>query len=166
MQFPRLDSSRSKVLQNSFLDTFQNAEVLHDFQVLCLVQVQLVGVLAGLQWVDHCGGIGHSHLLGHLVGSCQQLAFSNLFMIFEQYIPLSLPRMNPKTDCKPIKLRKYQERLETHCTSRSRVMTPDCSMDLKRIVRGKGNFTAKRVSPSLTQRRNVTYRSQIRRRRH
>lgn len=59
--------------------------------------------------------------------------------------------MNPKTDCRPIKLRKYQERLDTHCTSRSQVMTPDCSMDLKRMVRGKGNFTVEPVSVSLAQ---------------
>lgn len=49
--------------------------------------------------------------------------------------------MNPKTDCKPIKFRKYHERLDTHWTSRSRVITPDWSIDLKRIVNGKGSFT-------------------------
>jgi hypothetical protein len=58
--------------------------------------------------------------------------------------PLSLPRMNPNTDCRPNKFKKYHDRLDTHRTSRSRVMTPDCSIDLNRIVRGKGNFTADR----------------------
>ena len=46
-----------------------------------------------------------------------------------------------KTDCNPKRLRKYHDRLETHRTSRSRVATPDCSIDLNRIVRGKGSFT-------------------------
>ena len=46
-----------------------------------------------------------------------------------------------KTDCSPNRFRKYHERLDTHRTSRSRVMTPDCSIDLKRMVRGKGSFT-------------------------
>lgn len=55
--------------------------------------------------------------------------------------PLSFPRMNIKTDCSPKRLRKYHDRLETHRTSRSRVATPDCSIDLNRIVRGKGSFT-------------------------
>lgn len=47
-----------------------------------------------------------------------------------------------KTGCSPNRLRKYHEREETHRTSRSRVATPDWSMDLKRIVSGKGSFTA------------------------
>lgn len=46
-----------------------------------------------------------------------------------------------KTDCSPNRLRKYQERLETQRTSRSRVATPDWSMDLNRNVNGKGSFT-------------------------
>ena len=46
-----------------------------------------------------------------------------------------------KTDCKPNRLRKYHDREDTHRTSRSRVATPDWSMDLNRRVRGKGNFT-------------------------
>lgn len=49
--------------------------------------------------------------------------------------------MNPKTDCKPIKFRKYHDRLDTHWTSKSRVITPDWSIDLNRIVNGKGSFT-------------------------
>lgn len=49
-----------------------------------------------------------------------------------------------KTDCSPKRFRKYQERLETHRTSRSLVMTPDCSIDLKRIVSGNGSFTVYR----------------------
>ena len=56
-------------------------------------------------------------------------------------LPLSLPRMKIKTDCSPKRLRKYHERLDTHRTSRSRVATPDCSIDLNRIVRGNGSFT-------------------------
>ena len=48
-----------------------------------------------------------------------------------------------KTDWSPKRLRKYQERLDTQRTSRSRVMTPDWSIDLNRMVSGKGNFTAK-----------------------
>lgn len=46
-----------------------------------------------------------------------------------------------KTDCSPNKLRKYHDKLETHRTSRSRVMTPDCNIDLNRMVNGNGNFT-------------------------
>ncbi len=57
-------------------------------------------------------------------------------------LPLSFPRMKMKTDCRPKRFKKYHDRLETHRTSRSRVMTPDCSIDLKRMVRGKGSFTA------------------------
>lgn len=49
--------------------------------------------------------------------------------------------MNIKTDCNPKRLRKYHDRLDTHRTSRSRVATPDCSIDLNRIVRGNGSFT-------------------------
>lgn len=51
-----------------------------------------------------------------------------------------------KTDCRPNRFRKYHERLETHRTSRSRVATPDWSMDLKRMVSGKGSFTARRLA--------------------
>ena len=57
------------------------------------------------------------------------------------YEPFSLPRMKMKMDCRPKRLRKYQEREETHWTSRSRVATPDWSIDLKRRVSGKGSFT-------------------------
>ena len=56
-------------------------------------------------------------------------------------LPLSFPRMKIKTGCSPKRLRKYHEREDTHRTSRSRVAMPDCSMDLKRMVRGKGSFT-------------------------
>ena len=63
------------------------------------------------------------------------------------FLPLSFPRMKINTDCSPKRLRKYHDRLDTHRTSRSRVATPDCSMDLKRIVRGNGNFT---MQPSLS----------------
>ena len=56
-------------------------------------------------------------------------------------LPLSFPRIKMKTGCSPKRLRKYHEREDTHRTSRSRVAMPDCSMDLKRIVRGKGSFT-------------------------
>ena len=55
--------------------------------------------------------------------------------------PLASPRINMKTDCKPKRLRKYHDKLETHRTSRSRVATPDWSIDLKRMVNGKGSFT-------------------------
>ena len=47
---------------------------------------------------------------------------------------------------RPKRLRKYHEREETHRTSRSRVATPDWSMDLKRRVRGKGSFTKKHIN--------------------
>ena len=50
-----------------------------------------------------------------------------------------------KTDCSPKRFRKYHDRLETHRTSKSRVATPDCNIDLNRIVRGKGSFTAWRM---------------------
>ena len=54
-----------------------------------------------------------------------------------------------KTDCNPNKFRKYHERDETHLTSRSRVATPDCSIDLNRRVSGKGSFTDGIVRISL-----------------
>lgn len=73
-------------------------------------------------------------------------------------LPLSLPRMNPNTDCKPIRLRKYQDRLDTHLTSRSRVITPDWSMDLKRIVKGKGSFTTTRLAHAIEYTKTSTYR--------
>ena len=57
-------------------------------------------------------------------------------------LPLSFPRMKMKTGWRPKRLRKYQDREDTHRTSRSRVAMPDCSMDLNRIVNGNGNFTA------------------------
>ena len=57
-------------------------------------------------------------------------------------LPLSFPRMKMKTGWRPKRLRKYQEREDTHRTSRSRVAMPDWSMDLKRIVNGNGSFTA------------------------
>lgn len=53
----------------------------------------------------------------------------------------SLPSKKAKTGWRPKRLRKYHDKLETHLTSRSRVMTPDWSMDLKRIVKGNGSFT-------------------------
>lgn len=64
-------------------------------------------------------------------------------------LPLSLPRMNIKTDCSPKRLRKYHDRLETHRTSRSWVATPDCSIDLNRIVKGNGSFTGWRPHISI-----------------
>lgn len=70
----RLDSRRSEVLQNSLLHAIKDAEVLHHFQVLRFIEVQLIGVLARLEWVYHGGRVGHAHLLGHLVGSCEELA--------------------------------------------------------------------------------------------
>lgn len=60
-------------MQDSLFHSIENAEVLHHFQVLRFVQIQLVGVLAGLEWVDHCGRVSHAHLLGHLVGSYRLL---------------------------------------------------------------------------------------------
>lgn len=45
------------------------------------------------------------------------------------------------TDCNPNRLRKYHDKLDTHRTSKSLVATPDCSIDLKRIVNGNGSFT-------------------------
>lgn len=63
---------RCKITKDSLLHTIQNTEVLHDLQVLSLAQEKLVGVLARLHGVHHGGGIGHAHLLGHLVGSCEE----------------------------------------------------------------------------------------------
>jgi len=60
----------------------------------------------------------------------------------EEEVPFSLPRIKMKTDCRPNKFKKYHDRLDTHRTSKSLVMTPDWSIDLKRIVSGKGSFTA------------------------
>ena len=60
-----------------------------------------------------------------------------------QIVPFSLPRRNMNTDCNPNRLRKYHDKLDTHLTSRSRVATPDCSIDLKRMVNGNGSFTVR-----------------------
>lgn len=49
--------------------------------------------------------------------------------------------MKMKTDCSPNRFRKYHDKLDTHRTSRSRVATPDWSIDLNRKVNGKGSFT-------------------------
>ena len=51
-----------------------------------------------------------------------------------------------KTDCRPNRFKKYHDRLDTHRTSRSRVITPDCSMDLNRSVSGNGSFTVRSTS--------------------
>ena len=49
--------------------------------------------------------------------------------------------MKVKTDCNPKRFRKYHDKDDTHRTSRSLVATPDCNIDLNRIVNGKGSFT-------------------------
>lgn len=49
--------------------------------------------------------------------------------------------MKMKTDCSPNRFRKYHDKLDTHRTSRSRVATPDWSIDLNLKVNGKGSFT-------------------------
>ena len=48
-----------------------------------------------------------------------------------------------KTDCNPNRLRKYHDRLDTHCTSRSWVATPDCNIDLNLKVKGNGSLTVR-----------------------
>lgn len=58
-----------EVLQNSLFHTIQDAEMLHDLQVLDLALEQLVGVLARSHGVHHGGRVRHAHLLGHLVSS-------------------------------------------------------------------------------------------------
>lgn len=62
-------------------------------------------------------------------------------------IPFSFPSMKIKTDCKPNRLRKYHDSDDTHWTSRSRVATPDCSIDLNRRVSGKGSLTVTVLAP-------------------
>lgn len=63
-----------------------------------------------------------------------------------------------KTDCSPNRLRKYHDKDETHRTSRSRVATPDCSIDLKRMVRGKGSFTVQMLAhPSSHHRPTLSF---------
>lgn len=138
-----------KVAQDSFLHSIKDAEVLHNLKVLSLTGEQLVGVLAGLHGVHHSRRVGHTHLLGHLAGSCKGISFQLSYKNFEKRSgrprnnsPLSLPKIKPNTDCRPIKFRKYHDRLDTHFTSRSRVITPDWSIDLKRIVKGKGSLTS------------------------
>jgi hypothetical protein len=54
---------------------------------------------------------------------------------------LLLPRMKLYTGWSPNRVRKYQDKLDTHRTSRSRVPTPDWSIDLNCGVSGKGSFT-------------------------
>lgn len=57
------------------------------------------------------------------------------------YLLFSLPSINEKTALKPNRFKTYQETADTHLTSKSFVATPDCSICLKRMVRGKGSFT-------------------------
>ena len=49
-----------------------------------------------------------------------------------------------KTDWSPKRFKKYQDKDDTQRTSRSRVATPDWSIDLKRMVRGNGSFTTRK----------------------
>ena len=49
--------------------------------------------------------------------------------------------MKLHTGCNPNKVKKYQDKLDTHLTSKSRVPTPDWSIDLNCGVNGKGSFT-------------------------
>ena len=70
LPYHQLVHFRRIVPQNSLLNTIENAEMLHDLQILRLTQEQLVKVLTRLHGVHHSGGVGHTHLLGHLVGSC------------------------------------------------------------------------------------------------
>ena len=58
------------------------------------------------------------------------------------YSQLLLPRMKLYTGWSPNRVRKYQDKLDTHLTSKSRVPTPDWSIDLNCGVSGKGSFTA------------------------
>lgn len=61
-------------MQNPFLDSIQNAKMLHDLQILNFTLVQLIWVLAGLEGIDLCCWIHRSHLLGHLVGSWNMIS--------------------------------------------------------------------------------------------
>ena len=68
----------------------------------------------------------------------------NIHILMRRYVEsllLSFPRRKINTDCNPIRLRKYHDKLETHRTSKSRVATPDCSIDLNLMVKGNGSFT-------------------------
>lgn len=115
--------------------------MFYDLHVLHFALKHLIWILPGLEHASSTGaGIHLRHLLGHLIGRYLEVSLE-LEQWEQDYWPLSLPRMNMKTDCSPNRLRKYQERLDTHRTSRSRVATPDCSMDLNLMVNGKGNFT-------------------------
>lgn len=117
--------------------------MFYNFQILCFTLKHLIWILARLKHASAGPRIHLRHLLCHLIRSCRIVdewspARSG------SYSPLSFPRMNIKTDCSPKRLRKYHDKLETHRTSRSRVATPDCSIDLNRIVRGNGSFTDRR----------------------
>lgn len=87
-------------------------------------------------------------MLGHLVRGyetkknfvSEAALFGGKGMKILLYTPLSFPRMNANTGCSPNRHRKYHDRLDTHLTSRSLVMTPDCNIDLNRIVNGNGSF--------------------------
>ena len=114
--------------------------MLYNFQILCFTLKHLIWILARLEYASASPWIHLGHLLCHLVRSCR-LSVNRHQYGREFSLPLSLPRMNMKTDCSPKRFRKYHDRLETHRTSRSRVATPDCSIDLNRIVRGNGSFT-------------------------
>ena len=126
--------------KQSILNSFQNVLVLYNFQVLSFTLKQFIWILARLEHPSASPWIHLRHLLRHLVRSCE-LSANGPKNENVGSSPLSLPRMNIKTDCSPKRLRKYQDKLETHRTSKSRVATPDCNIDLNRMVRGNGSFT-------------------------
>ena len=119
--------------------------MFYNFQILCFALEHFIWILARLKHASASARVHLGHLLRHLVRSCGFSVNANHDESVNP-LPLSLPRMKIKTDCSPKRLRKYHDRLETHRTSRSRVATPDCSIDLNRIVRGNGSFTNWRTS--------------------
>lgn len=135
--------------------------MLHHLQIFSFTLKHLIRILARLEHARSASlGIHLGHLLRHLARSCQvnvllaqakdkgpssSWADCTITKIDEgggDYVPFSSPSMKIKTDCSPKRFRKYHDRLDTHRTSRSRVATPDCSIDLNRIVNGKGSFTS------------------------
>lgn len=63
-----------EITQDSLFHAIQDAEVLHDLQILHFALEQLVGILAGSHRVHHGGRVRHAHLLSHLASSCDRIS--------------------------------------------------------------------------------------------
>lgn len=56
-------------MQHPLLNPIINRKMLHNLQILRLIQVQLIRILTWLEGIRVCGRVHSTHLLGHLVRS-------------------------------------------------------------------------------------------------